>query len=91
MTKKPSDEAEGRKLDLRGLKCPLPALMVRLALERASAGISFNVLADDPLAHIDIPHMCAREGFDVLSLKRSGTIVRIRLRKNKRVPSARQL
>ena len=49
-------------LDLRGLKCPLPALMTRKALARAAPGTAFTVLADDPMAVVDIPHMCHGEG-----------------------------
>jgi tRNA 2-thiouridine synthesizing protein A len=49
-------------LDLRGLKCPLPALMTRKALARAAPGTMLTVLADDPMAVVDIPHMCHAEG-----------------------------
>ena len=45
-------------LDLRGLKCPLPALFARRALARATPGDEIEVTADDPLAAVDIPHMC---------------------------------
>ena len=49
-------------LDLRGLKCPLPALMTRKALAKLPPGTSLVVWADDPMAVVDIPHMCFREG-----------------------------
>jgi tRNA 2-thiouridine synthesizing protein A len=49
-------------LDLRGLKCPLPALLAKKALGKLAAGASLLVLADDPMAVVDIPHMCHREG-----------------------------
>ena len=52
-------------LDLRGLKCPLPAMLARKALARLSAGAALIVLADDPLAVVDIPHMCHSEGHTV--------------------------
>jgi tRNA 2-thiouridine synthesizing protein A len=54
-------------LDLRGLKCPLPALLAKRALERAAAGAEIDVLADDPMAKIDVPHMCRQEGYEVVS------------------------
>ena len=54
-----------KKLDLTGLKCPLPALMARKALSRLGAGEILIVLASDPLAVVDIPHMCAEEGHAV--------------------------
>lgn len=49
-------------LDLRGLKCPLPAMLARKALARLSPGAALTVLADDPLAAVDIPHMCHTHG-----------------------------
>ncbi len=52
-------------LDLTGLKCPLPALLTRKALTAASPGAVLIVLASDPLAVVDIPHMCAEEGHTV--------------------------
>jgi tRNA 2-thiouridine synthesizing protein A len=55
-------------LDLRGLKCPLPAMMTRKALARLAPGAGLVVLADDPLAAVDIPHMCHGEGHAVESV-----------------------
>jgi len=55
-------------LDLRGLKCPLPAMLARKALARLSPGVALTVLADDPLAAVDIPHMCHGEGHAVDSV-----------------------
>ncbi len=57
---------EGEELDLRGLKCPLPALLARKALEKAAPGAWLIVLTDDPMAPIDVPHMCRQEGYDVV-------------------------
>ena len=50
------------ELDLRGLKCPLPALLARRKLAALKAGETLLVLASDPLSVVDIPHMCAQEG-----------------------------
>jgi tRNA 2-thiouridine synthesizing protein A len=55
-------------LDLRGLKCPLPALMARKALARLDRGATLTVLADDPMAAVDIPHMCHSEGHSVQAI-----------------------
>ena len=68
-------------LDLRGLKCPLPALLAKRAVLRSAPGMAITVLADDPLAHIDIPHMCRTENFDVLSTTRDGNTVKLVLRR----------
>jgi tRNA 2-thiouridine synthesizing protein A len=55
-------------LDLRGLKCPLPAMMARKAMAHGAPGARVTVLADDPLAAVDIPHMCHGEGHAVESV-----------------------
>jgi tRNA 2-thiouridine synthesizing protein A len=55
-------------LDLRGLKCPLPAMLAKKALARLSPGAMLTVWADDPLAAVDIPHMCHGEGHAVESV-----------------------
>ena len=68
-------------LDLRGLKCPLPALFARRALERSAPGTTIEVLADDPMAIVDVPHMCRQEGYDVLSADRAGNESRFQLRR----------
>jgi tRNA 2-thiouridine synthesizing protein A len=54
------------ELDLRGLKCPLPALMARKKLATLPVGEMLCVLASDPLSVVDIPHMCHQEGHAVI-------------------------
>jgi tRNA 2-thiouridine synthesizing protein A len=68
--------------DFRGLKCPLPALLARRALERATDDTEIEILTDDPMAPIDVPHMCRQEGFDVVTLERDGDKARMVLRKS---------
>ncbi len=43
------------RLNLRGLKCPLPALKTRKALQRLAPGDVLVVECTDPLSAIDIP------------------------------------
>lgn len=54
-------------LDLRGLKCPLPAIRAAKALATSAPGAVLTVLADDPLAPLDIAHLCAAEGHEILA------------------------
>ena len=68
-------------LDLCGLKCPLPALFAKRALSRASAGTEIEIRTDDPMAPIDVPHMCRHEGFEVVTLIRDGDRARMVLRR----------
>ena len=75
-------------LDLRGLKCPLPALFARKALERTAPGTEIEVLADDPMAIVDVPHMCRQEGYDELSAERDGDKSRFILMRANELPAA---
>ena len=77
-------EAVEETLDLRGLKCPLPALLARRHLSHAPAGAVLVVLTDDPMAPIDVPFMCGHEGIEVIEVTREGDNARITLRKPRR-------
>lgn len=73
--------ATAESIDLRGLKCPLPALISRRRLSRSSPGTTIIVVTDDPMAPIDVPHMCADAGFEVVSVERHGDVARMTLRR----------
>ncbi|MCA3564852.1 MAG: sulfurtransferase TusA family protein [Methylocystis sp.] len=49
-------------LDLKGLKCPLPALKARKALKSVAAGDELQVICTDPMAAIDIPNLIRETG-----------------------------
>ncbi len=50
------------RLDLTGLKCPLPALRTRKALKALKPGDLLEVRCTDPLAAIDIPNLVRQTG-----------------------------
>jgi tRNA 2-thiouridine synthesizing protein A len=50
------------KLDLTGLKCPLPALKTRKALKSVNSGDFLEVHCTDPLSVIDIPNLIRETG-----------------------------
>ncbi len=50
------------KLDLTGLKCPLPALKTRKALNKVASGDFLEVHCSDPMSVIDIPHLINETG-----------------------------
>ena len=50
------------KLDLSGLKCPLPALKTRKALKALKPGDRLEVRCTDPLSVIDIPNLIRETG-----------------------------
>jgi len=53
-------------VDARGHRCPVPTLRLRKALEGAKAGARVRLLADDPLARIDVPHFAGQVGAEVV-------------------------
>ena len=61
------------KLDLAGLKCPLPALKTRKALKSLAAGDRLEVLCTDPLSVIDIPNLIRETGDKVEITERNET------------------
>jgi tRNA 2-thiouridine synthesizing protein A len=68
-------DGEPITVDARGHRCPAPTLRLRRALERAGQGQIVRLLADDPLAKIDVPHFCQAEGFRLLSSRQAGRML----------------
>jgi len=60
-------------LDLKGLKCPLPALRTRKALARVAAGGLLVVVCTDPMAAIDIPNLVRETGNALEDQTRDGS------------------
>jgi tRNA 2-thiouridine synthesizing protein A len=63
------------KLDLTGLKCPLPALKTRKALKSLNPGDRLEVHCTDPLSVIDIPALIHETGDRVEITEQAGRIV----------------
>ncbi|MEM8652998.1 MAG: sulfurtransferase TusA family protein [Pseudomonadota bacterium] len=74
-----SDEIE--ILDLRGLKCPLPVLKARKAMQPLSTGHLIWLETTDPLATIDIPAFCNENGHTLLEMQETETHHRFLLKK----------
>jgi tRNA 2-thiouridine synthesizing protein A len=55
------------EIDARGLICPLPVLRLRKRLAARAPGEVVRMLADDPVAVIDVPHYCREAGHVLLS------------------------
>jgi tRNA 2-thiouridine synthesizing protein A len=76
-----NDTAGVTTIDLRGLKCPLPALRTRKALSNLRGGTVLVVECTDPLAMIDIPNLI-RETGDILEENTRGKdVLTFRIRK----------
>ena len=68
-----------KTIDLRGLKCPLPALRTRKALSGLKAGDVLTVECTDPLAAIDIPNLLQQTGDTLQGQDRDGDLLRFRI------------
>ena len=70
-----------KTINLRGLKCPLPALRVRKMLSGLKSGDLIVAECTDPLTVIDIPNLLRQTG-DVLEDKaEAGGVLSFRIRK----------
>jgi len=70
------------KLDLTGLKCPLPALKTRKALKGITSGDFLEVHCSDPLSVIDIPNLIRETGDKVEITERNESRIVFLIQKN---------
>jgi tRNA 2-thiouridine synthesizing protein A len=54
-------------IDARGHRCPTPTLNLQRALRDAPPGGEVRLLADDPMARIDVPHFVRQNGHALVS------------------------
>jgi tRNA 2-thiouridine synthesizing protein A len=57
------------RLDLTGLKCPLPVLKARRQITQMAAGDLVEVMADDPAAPLDFEHFCRTAGHELVETR----------------------
>jgi tRNA 2-thiouridine synthesizing protein A len=62
-------------VDARGHRCPVPTLRLRRALDAAAPGSRVRLLADDPMARIDVPHFAGQIGAIVLEQAERGGVL----------------
>jgi tRNA 2-thiouridine synthesizing protein A len=70
-----------RTMNLRGLKCPLPALRARKALGAMVSGDLLVIECTDPLAAIDIPNLLNQTGDTLEGTSKAEKIITFRIRK----------
>jgi tRNA 2-thiouridine synthesizing protein A len=70
-----------KTLNLRGLKCPLPALRTRKALGGMQAGDILIVECTDPLAGLDIPNLLNQTGDVLEQTRKEKGLMTFRIRK----------
>jgi len=70
-----------KTLNLRGLKCPLPALRTKKALGGMAAGDILVVECTDPLASVDIPNLLNQTGDALEAARTEKRLLTFRIRK----------
>ena len=60
------------EVDARRHRCPVPTLRLRRALEALPDGGVVRLLADDPMARIDVPHFAAEAKMELLGVEALG-------------------
>ena len=68
-------------MNLRGLKCPLPALRVRKRLSALKSGDLIVAECTDPLAAIDIPNLLRQTGDTLVGKAEADGVLTFRIRK----------
>ena len=70
-----------KTMNLRGLKCPLPALRVRKMLSGSKAGDLIVAECTDPLTAIDIPNLLRETGDTLEGKTETDGLLSFRIRK----------
>ena len=70
-------------LDARGLKCPLPVLRARNAIQSLAPGAVLHVLATDPGSVRDFQAFCEATGHTLVEQSEEGGAFSFRLRKSR--------
>ena len=70
-----------KTMNLRGLKCPLPALRVRKALAGLKSGDLIVAECTDPLTAIDIPNLLRQTGDMLEDKSEAAGVLTFRIRK----------
>ncbi len=66
-------------IDTSGLKCPLPVLRARKALQSLSSGDILEVKTTDPGTITDFPAFCAATGHRLMEQRRDGATLLFRI------------
>ena len=56
-------------VDASGLKCPLPVLKARKALQSLTNGDKLRVISTDPASPLDFKHFCNSKGHSLISVE----------------------
>jgi len=75
------DSVMDRVLDAKGLRCPLPVIKTRMALNEMAVGEVVTVLATNPSSTIDIRHLCNINGHEMVDAGEEDGVLTFVIRK----------
>lgn len=64
-------------VDARGHRCPTPSLRLQKAMRDRGPGERLTLLATDPMARIDVPHLMAGLGGRVIGIEETDGVLSI--------------
>jgi tRNA 2-thiouridine synthesizing protein A len=73
-------------IDARGHHCPTPTLKLQKALRAAPDGSEVRLLADDPMARIDVPYFVQQSGHVLVETAVDGAQLSFLVRKGGECP-----
>ena len=76
-----------RTIDARGHRCPTPTLKLGRALREAAPGEEIELLATDPMARIDVPHIVGQGGHHLLSVEERDGVLAFRVTRSASAPT----
>ncbi|MFZ0658177.1 MAG: sulfurtransferase TusA family protein [Candidatus Binataceae bacterium] len=74
-------ERQRRRLDLRGVKCPLNWAHAKVKLEAMERGEVLDLVLDDPRGARDIPRAAEAEGYSILDSRAAAGVFHISIEK----------
>ena len=64
-------------VDARGHRCPTPSLKLQKAMRSAGPATHITLLATDPMARIDVPHLLTDVGGRLISVEETDGVLSI--------------
>jgi tRNA 2-thiouridine synthesizing protein A len=74
-------------VDARGHRCPTPTLRLARALRQAAPGDRIELIADDPMARIDVPHFVGQAGHVLDAVLEDGPALRFQVTRSDAAPT----
>jgi tRNA 2-thiouridine synthesizing protein A len=70
-----------RKIDARGLFCPIPVYKARQAMLESKSGEVVELLADDPASEEDVTRWAKRTGNTIITIEKTNNSFRFLIQK----------